>query len=207
MEMLGFAFLIAIVLMIIYFFVYRADKNTQDRSNQELKKEFLDNESSSINFLDFGFPKDSETLFNNRYIDTEKGIAIIKTKGHFGVSLCVHSQLKYTRLYFFIDFEFFDRPSPVIFVIGDDEKKTMLKINSESAMFSHDNFRYFDARLSSKNIFLEEAISIEIDGKKYRIEDDDLHEIKKTLTYVINLDNNQGEFLKKWRGINDNINN
>ena len=207
MELLGIAFLITIFFMIIYFFLYRADKNIQHRSNQELKKEFLDNEKSSINFLDFGFPKDSETLFNNRYIDTEKGIAIIKTKGHFGVSLCVHSKLKYTRLYFFVDFKFFDRPSPVIFVIGEDKKKTMLKINSESAMFSHDNFRYFDAKLSSKDIFLDEKLSIEINGKKYKIQENDLHEIKKTLIYVINLDNDQGEFLKKWRGLNDNINN
>ena len=205
MDMLGIAFLIAIILMVIYFFVYRADKNIQHRNNQELKEEFL-KDDSKINFLDFGFPKDSEIFFNDRYIDTEKGIAVIKTRGHFGVSLCVHSQLMYTRLYFFIDFKHFDRPSPVIFINSLNDKKTMLKINSESSMFSHDDLRYFDAKTSVKDIILNEKISLEVNGKKYRIEEEDLHEIKKTLSYVINLDDQQGEFLKKWRRLNDNIN-
>ena len=206
-EFLAIAFLIAIILMIIYFFIYRADKNIKHQSDQALKNKFLDSKNAQINFLDFGFPKNSENIFKGRHIDTEKGIAIIKSKGDFGIALCVHANLSFTRLYFFIDFQHFDRTSPVVFVSDESKEKIMLKINSESSMFSHDSLRYFDAKISSKDMFFKQKITLEVNNIRYNIKGEDLLEIQKALTYVINLDDKQGKFLKKWRKLNDNINN
>ena len=206
MELLAILFLIVIVLIIIYFFIYRAGKNIRHQSDQALKGEFLDNESTQINFLDFGFPVNSENIFKGRHIDTEKGIAVIKNKGDFGVALCVHAKLSYTRLYFYVDFQYFDRLSPVVFVLDENKERIMLKINSESSMFSHDNLRYFDAKIDSKDMFFKQKISLEINNIKYSIKDEDLFEMQKALTYVIELDENQGKFLKKWRKLNDHIN-
>ena len=95
----------------------------------------------------------------------------------------------------------------MIFIIGDNEERVMLKVNSESAMFSHDNLRYFDAKIDSKDIFLRENLTLEINNIKYNIKEEDLFEIQKALIYVIELDDDQGKFLKKWRKLNDNINN
>ena len=206
MELLAICFLIAIVLLIIYFFIYRADKNIRHKSDQALKGEFLDSESTNINFLDFGFPVNSENIFKGRHIDTEKGIAVIKNKGDFGIALCVHAKLSYTRLYFYVDFERFDRPSPVVFVLDESKERIMLKINSESSMFSHENLRYFDAKIESKDIFFKQKISLEINNIQFRVKDKDLLEMQKALTYIIELDENQGKFLKKWRKLNDHIN-
>ena len=206
MEVLAICFLFAIVFLIIYFFIYRADKNIRHQSDQALKGEFLDNKSKKINFLDFGFPVNSENIFIGRHIDTEKGIAVIKNKGDFGIALCVHAKLSYTRLYFYVDFQHFDRPSPVVFVLDENKERIMLKINSESSMFSHDNLRYFDAKIDSKDMFFKQKISLEINNIEFSIKDKDLLEMQKALTYVIKLDENQGKFLKKWRKLNDHIN-
>ena len=207
MDVFAIAFLFAIIGLIIYFFIYRANKNIKHQSDQALTNEFLDSETEEINFLEFGFPENAENIFKGRHIDTEKGIAVIKNRSHFGIALCVHARLSYTRLYFYVDFDHFDRPSPVIFIIGDNEERVMLKVNSESAMFSHDNLRYFDAKIDSKDIFLRENLTLEINNIKYNIKQEDLLEIQKALVYVIELDNDQGKFLKKWRKLNDNINN
>lgn len=207
MDVFAIAFLFAIVGLIIYFFIYRANKNIKHQSDQALTNEFLDSETEEIDFLEFGFPENAENIFKGRHIDTEKGIAVIKNRSHFGIALCVHARLSYTRLYFYVDFDHFDRPSPVIFIIGDNEERVMLKVNSESAMFSHDNLRYFDAKIDSKDIFLRENLTLEINNIKYNIKEKDLFEIQKALIYVIELDDDQGKFLKKWRKLNDNINN
>lgn len=207
MDVFAILFLFAIIGLIIYFFIYRANKNIKHQSDQALTNEFLDSETEEIDFLEFGFPKNAENIFKGRHIDTEKGIAVIKNRSHFGIALCVHARLSYTRLYFYVDFDHFDRPSPVIFIIGDNEERVMLKVNSESAMFSHDNLRYFDAKIDSKDIFLRENLTLEINNIKYNIKQEDLLEIQKALVYVIELDDNQGKFLKKWRKLNDNINN
>ena len=207
MEVFVIAFLFAVVVLIIYFFIYKQNKNIKHQSDQALTKEFLDNETEEIDFLEFGFPENAENIFKGRHIDTEKGIAVIKNRSHFGIALCVHARLSYTRLYFYVDFDHFDRPSPVIFIIGDNEERVMLKVNSESAMFSHDNLRYFDAKIDSKDIFLRENLTLEINNIKYNIKEKDLFEIQKALIYVIELDDDQGKFLKKWRKLNDNINN
>jgi len=207
METFAIAFLFAVVCLIIYFLIYKANKNIKHQSDQALTKEFLDSKTEEIDFLEFGFPENAENIFKGRHIDTEKGIAVIKNRGHFGVALCVHARLSYTRLYFYVDFEHFDRPSPVIFITGDNEERVMLKVNSESAMFSHDNLRYFDAKIDSKDIFLRENLTLEINNIKYNINEKDLFEIQKALTYVLELEEDQGKFLKKWRKLNDNINN
>ena len=207
MDVFAIAFLFAIVGLIIYFFIYRANKNIKHQSDQALTNEFLDSETEEIDFLEFGFPENAENIFKGRHIDTEKGIAVIKNRSHFGIALCVHARLSYTRLYFYVDFDHFDRPSPVIFIIGDNEERVMLKVNSESAMFSHDNLRYFDAKIDSKDIFLREKLTLEINNIKYNINEKDLFEIQKALTYVLELEEDQGKFLKKWRKLNDNINN
>ena len=207
MDVFAIAFLFAIVGLIIYFFIYRANKNIKHQSDQALTNEFLDSETEEIDFLEFGFPENAENIFKGSHIDTEKGIAVIKNRSHFGIALCVHARLSYTRLYFYVDFDHFDRPSPVIFIIGDNEERVMLKVNSESAMFSHDNLRYFDAKIDSKDIFLRENLTLEINNIKYNIKEKDLFEIQKALIYVIELDDDQGKFLKKWRKLNDNINN
>tara|TARA_B100001057_G_scaffold360800_1_gene363153 strand:+ start:376 stop:999 length:624 start_codon:yes stop_codon:yes gene_type:complete len=207
MDVFAIVFLFAIVGLIIYFFIYRANKNIKHQSDQVLTNEFLDSETEEINFLEFGFPENAENIFKGRHIDTEKGIAVIKNRSHFGIALCVHARLSYTRLYFYVDFDHFDRPSPVIFIIGDNEERVMLKVNSESAMFSHDNLRYFDAKIDSKDIFLRENLTLEINNIKYNIKEEDLLEIQKALVYVKELDDDQGKFLKKWRKLNDNINN
>ena len=207
MELFAVALLIAVVGLIIYFFMYRANKKIKHQSDQALTNQFLNNDTEQINFLDFGFPKHAEDIFKGRHIDTEKGIAVIKNRGHFGIALCVHARLSYTRLYFYADFNHFDRPSPVIFVVGDNEERVMLKVNSESAMFSHDNLRYFDAKINTKDIFYRQNLALEINNIKYNIKEDDLIEIQKALTYVVELGDDQGEFLKKWRKLNDNINN
>ena len=206
-EVFAIAFLIAIIFLIIYFFIYRADKNIKHQSDQALTNEFLDSDTKQINFLDFGFPEDAENILKGRHIDTEKGIAVIKNKGQFGIALCVHAKLSYTRLYFYVDFQYFDRPSPVVFVTGDSEEKVMLKVNSESAMFSHDDLRYFDAKTSAKEIFFKNKLTLDINNTKYTIKENDLLEVQKALTYVITLADDQGKFLKKWRKLNDNINN
>ena len=206
-EVFAIAFLIAIIFLIIYFFIYRADKNIKHQSDQALTNEFLDSDTKQINFLDFGFPEDAENIFKGRHIDTEKGIAVIKNKGQFGIALCVHAKLSYTRLYFYVDFQYFDRPSPVVFVTGGSEEKVMLKVNSESAMFSHDDLRYFDAKTSAKEIFFKNKLTLDINNIKYTIKENDLLEVQKALTYVITLADDQGKFLKKWRKLNDNINN
>ena len=148
----------------------------------------------------------SENIFKGRHIDTEKGIAVIKNKGDFGIALCVHAKLSYTRLYFYVDFQHFDRPSPVVFVLDESKERIMLKINSESSMFSHENLRYFDAKIESKDIFFKQKISLEINNIQFRVKDKDLLEMQKALTYIIELDENQGKFLKKWRKLNDHIN-
>ena len=207
MEVFAIAFLFAIVGLIIYFFIYRANKNIKHQSNQALTNKFLDSENKEIDFLEFGFPENTENIFKGRHIDTEKGFAVIKNRSHFGVALCVHTRLSYTRLYFYVDFEHFDRPSPVIFIIDDNEERVVLKVNSESAMFSHDNLRYFDAKIDSKDIFLRGNLTLEINNIKYIIKEKDLLEIQTALNYVIELDDDQGKFLKKWRKLNDNINN
>ena len=206
-EVFAVAFLFAIVGLIIYFFIYRANKNIKHQSDQVLANEFLDSETEEIDFLDFGFPVNAENIFKGRYIDTEKGIAILKNRSRFGIALCVHARLSFTRLYFYADFEHFDRPSPVIFVRAENEERVMLKVNSESAMFSHENVRYFDAKINSKDIFLRPNLSLEINNIKYNIKENDLIEIQKALIYVIDLGDDQGKFLKKWRKLNDNINN
>ena len=95
----------------------------------------------------------------------------------------------------------------MIFVVGDNDERVMLKVNSESAMFSHDNLRYFDAKINTKDIFYKQNLALEINNIKYNIKEDDLIEIQKALTYVVELGDDQGEFLKKWRKLNDNINN
>ena len=92
-------------------------------------------------------------------------------------------------------------------VIDENKERVMLKVNSESSMFSHDNLRYFDAKINSKDIFLRENLTLEINNIKYNIKEKDLFEIKKALRYVVGLDDNQQKFLKKWRKLNDNINN
>ena len=207
MDVFAIVFLFAIVGLIIYFFIYRANKNIKHQSDQALTNEFLDSETEEIDFLEFGFPENAENIFKGRHIDTEKGIAVIKNRSHFGIALCVHARLSYTRLYFYVDFDHFDRPSPVIFIISDNEERVMLKVNSESAMFSHDNLRYFDAKIDSKDIFLRENLTLEINNIKYNIKEEDLLEIQKALVYVIELGDDQGKFLKKWRKLNDNINN
>ena len=55
MEVFAIAFLFAIVGLIIYFFIYRANKNIKHQSDQVLANEFLDRETEEIDFLDFGF--------------------------------------------------------------------------------------------------------------------------------------------------------
>ena len=181
-EVFAIAFLIAIIFLIIYFFIYRADKNIKHQSDQALTNEFLDSDTKQINFLDFGFPEDAENILKGRHIDTEKGIAVIKNKGQFGIALCVHAKLSYTRLYFYVDFQYFDRPSPVVFVTGDSEEKVMLKVNSESAMFSHNDLRYFDAKTSAKEIFFKNKLTLDINNTKYTIKENDLLEVQKALT-------------------------
>ena len=94
----------------------------------------------------------------------------------------------------------------MVFVLDENQDRVMLKINSESSMFSHDNLRYFDAKIDSKDMFFKQKISLEINNIKYSIKDEDLLEMQKALTYVIELDENQGKFLKKWRKLNDHIN-
>ena len=172
MEVFAIVFLFAIIGLIIYFFIYRANKNIKHQSDQALTNEFLDSETEEIDFLEFGFPENAENIFKGRHIDAEKGIAVIKNRSHFGIALCVHARLSYTRLYFYVDFDHFDRPSPVIFIIGDNEERVMLKVNSESAMFSHDNLRYFDAKIDSKDILNTAKKyllnpSLSVSGKEY----------------------------------------
>ena len=50
MEVFAIAFLFAIVGLIIYFFIYRANKNIKHQSDQVLANEFLDSETEEIDF-------------------------------------------------------------------------------------------------------------------------------------------------------------
>lgn len=205
-DVFAVCLLVAIFGILIYFFVYKNNQRIQSNVYSNTKKEFEDQDSNLINLSDFGFPQGSSDFFLKRYINLEKGIAILRTNTNLGFALCSHAKLSYTRFYFFVDFSFFDRNSAVVFLEGS-KGKTMLKINSESSMFSFDNIRFFDAKPSEVKIMLQDKLCLLSNGKRFLIDDMDVKKIHKSLNFIIRLEHNEGEYLKKWRNLNDSFNN
>jgi hypothetical protein len=196
-ELIGLAIILSVLVFAIYCIFYLMRKSAGQVQNTSVTREFLDETEQELQH--FGFPKRSPEIFSSRIIDTKKGVAIIRTPSKAGFSLCVHTQLSYTRFYFFTDFDFFDRPSAIVYLIGDGTKRAMLKINSESAMFSSGNLRFFEANPKDKSIFLDKNLSLEINNETYKLDKVEINEVSRAIDYIVNLSDYDSTYLKKWR--------
>ena len=196
-DLLAIAFILAFVLTIIYVLYYLAKKSANDTNSKIIEKEFLNENDHEL--INFGFPLDSTKVFSERLINVNKGIAILKSKSSAGFALCSHSKLKYTRLYFFVDFNHFDRISSVIFIKYKKNKNFMIKINSESSMFSFDQTRFFDVDPKNKSILMNNKLVLKIDDKEYKLKDFEINHIRQCINYIVNLKDIQSDMLKKWR--------
>ena len=195
-ELIGFAFLLAIIVVIIYVIFKTAQKSVEKSEKRSIESNFL---NENTNLLEFGFPAKSETVFKDKFISAEKGIAFLKTTSRAGISLCSHAELQYTRLYFFVDFSFFDRTSAIIYLLSKDNKKAMLKINAETAMLSIDNIRFFEINPKYRDFFSSDDFSIEIDKQNYQFNKTEKLEIKKAINFIVNLNGTEGNLFKQWR--------
>jgi hypothetical protein len=195
-ELIGFAFLLAIIVLVIYVIFKSAQKSVEQSEKRNIESNFF---NESTNLLAFGFPTKSETVFKDKFISADKGIAFLKTTSRAGISLCSHAKLHYTRLYFFVDFSFFDRTSAIIYLLNEDNEKAMLKINAETAMLSIDEIRFFEINPKHRNFFSGDDFSIEIDKQNYQFNKSEKLEIKKAIDFVVNLSEHEGNLFKQWR--------
>ena len=197
-EVIGFAVLLAIIVVVVYIIFKSGQKSVEQFEKRNIESNFLD---ENTNLLAFGFPEKSETVFKDKFISSDKGIAFLKTTSRAGISLCSHAKLQYTRLYFFVDFSFFDRPSAIIYLLCKDDKKAMLKINAETAMLSIGDIRFYEINPKYRDFFSGDGFSIEIDKQNYHFNKSENLEIKKAIEFIVNLSEIEGNLFKQWRNL------
>ena len=73
-ELIGFAFLLAIIVVVVYVILKSAQKSVEQSEKRNIESNFFD---ESTNLLAFGFPTKSETVFKDKFISADKGIAFL----------------------------------------------------------------------------------------------------------------------------------
>lgn len=160
-EMLGLAFVIAILVVIIYSISYAVKSQNRRIEAERLDRDFKS--STKLAEETFGFPPDSFHTYTEKYLDHTLGFATQRVAGNFGLSMCIHSLLPNLRMYFFMDFGSNKPIQAIIYFVSNDGTKLMVKQTTESTMFAHESIRYFHLPVPDASEFLKKIVAIEVD--------------------------------------------
>jgi len=188
-NVLGVAFIITIIGIIIYAFYY----NSRKGSIKNIEKTFNDGTNNGDSRVQnirsiLNVPENVEKYFQNRKVDFSTSTLSYFTEGPFSFALGSHKGLKVPKVFFRIDFS--NNPIVHKFPIVGNEGDVIaeLYLTAESTIFTEGNIRYYEVSWSDlQKIFDSTKFKFLIHESEIDLNRDEADKIFKAIQFSLNI--------------------